>query len=399
MPPQSENPILIIGAGVAGLTLAQCLRQRSIPYLIFERDSGPSSRHQGWGLTLHWILNRFLSALPPAIRSDIYSCQVDGAPTENDTGDFLFVDLANLDVKYKVPPSKRMRVQREKLRRLLMRDIDIAWSKQLSNLEVTTEGVIAHFRDGSEYRGRMLIGADGSQSQVRNCVASQPSLKPLPVQMLGVKVTLSADQAAPLRNISPLLFQGSVASTGTFLYASLFDVEDAPGGVLHTWQLCLSFPKEDEPSKPRSHVEAESILRDKLLAKARELHPDLQRPFQQLPPDAPVIPITIADWDYVAWDGKGRVTLLGDAAHAMTMFRGDGANHAIADVLELVEVWEKHSLATGGGEDVVAKCIQKFEDAMRPRARAAVLNSRQACLDAHSLGRLAENSPVVSDRA
>ncbi|OCH90886.1 putative monooxygenase [Obba rivulosa] len=399
MSSHSESQILIIGAGIAGLTLAQCLRQRKIPYLIFERDSGPSSRNQGWGLTLHWALERFLAALPSDICSDIYSCQVDGASAENDTGDFLFLDLTTLEVKYKVPPSKRIRVQREKLRRLLMRNIDIAWSKQLTHVDVSEEGIAAHFQDGSAYTGQILVGADGSQSQVRRCFAPNPRLGRLPVQMLGVKVDLTAEQAAPLQSISPLLFQGNIPETGTFLFVSLFDVEETPTGALYTYQLCLSYPTKGEEEALESVVDGTSTLISKLQAKAQQLHPDLQQPFALLPPDAQVVPIAVTDWDPVSWDGEGRITLLGDAAHAMTMFRGDGANQSIADVLDFVEALERYNVASKGDRTAIAECIRHFEDTMRPRARAAVLRSRQACLDAHSLGQLAADSPVVTNRS
>lgn len=47
--------VLIIGAGIVGLTLAQGCRENGIPFTIFEQDQ-KGSRHQGWALTLHWCL-------------------------------------------------------------------------------------------------------------------------------------------------------------------------------------------------------------------------------------------------------------------------------------------------------------------------------------------------------
>ena len=48
--------VLIAGAGVVGLTIAQGCRQHNIPFTIFERDQNQDSRNQGWALTLHWCL-------------------------------------------------------------------------------------------------------------------------------------------------------------------------------------------------------------------------------------------------------------------------------------------------------------------------------------------------------
>ena len=53
----TERPmhVLIAGAGIVGLTIAQGCRENGIPFTIFERDQA-GSRTQGWALTLHWCL-------------------------------------------------------------------------------------------------------------------------------------------------------------------------------------------------------------------------------------------------------------------------------------------------------------------------------------------------------
>jgi 2-polyprenyl-6-methoxyphenol hydroxylase-like FAD-dependent oxidoreductase len=76
------KPVLIIGAGVVGLTLAQGLRQAGIPFQIFERQEASSERSQGWGLSLHWSLRSFeraigpeLAALLPEVSEELLSLQ------------------------------------------------------------------------------------------------------------------------------------------------------------------------------------------------------------------------------------------------------------------------------------------------------------------------------------
>jgi salicylate hydroxylase len=72
----------------------------------------------------------------------------------------------------------------------------------------------------------------------------------------------------------------------------------------------------------------------------------------------------------------GRVVLLGDACHPMTPFRGQGANTAMMDAVDLAE-----ALAAGQGLDAA---LEKYLRAMLPRARKAVKVSHQAAFDLHS---------------
>lgn len=45
--------VLIVGAGLGGLTLAQSLRKQGITFEIFERDADRDARSQGWAIALH----------------------------------------------------------------------------------------------------------------------------------------------------------------------------------------------------------------------------------------------------------------------------------------------------------------------------------------------------------
>lgn len=72
---EDEFKVLIIGAGIVGLTIAQGCRENGIPFEIFERDKG-GSRSQGWALTFHWCLPSLertigarLAALLPTVGS------------------------------------------------------------------------------------------------------------------------------------------------------------------------------------------------------------------------------------------------------------------------------------------------------------------------------------------
>lgn len=83
------------------------------------------------------------------------------------------------------------------------------------------------------------------------------------------------------------------------------------------------------------------------------------------------------------------------AAHAMTMYRGEAANHGILDAYSLCRALQ--GVHTGAKSQKDA--LDEFETAMRDRAEPAVLLSRQACLDAHDYASLNEDSAVLKRRA
>lgn len=65
--------VLIAGAGVVGLTIAQGCRQHNIPFTIFERDERQNSRSQGWALTLHWSLRSLRRTIGPELSEQLPS--------------------------------------------------------------------------------------------------------------------------------------------------------------------------------------------------------------------------------------------------------------------------------------------------------------------------------------
>jgi 2-polyprenyl-6-methoxyphenol hydroxylase-like FAD-dependent oxidoreductase len=122
----SHAHILIIGAGITGLTLAQALKKRNVRFTIFERDPNRLHRGKGWGLTVHWALDTFCSLLPDHLVHCLPETFVNSEATrKGENGNFIFFDLRSGQARWKVPPNKRIRVSRERLRGLLLEGIDV----------------------------------------------------------------------------------------------------------------------------------------------------------------------------------------------------------------------------------------------------------------------------------
>lgn len=134
-----KPPVLIIGAGVSGLLLAQHLKREGVPFRVFERDGDLATRGAGWGLTLHWSLAALQSLLPAGLAERICDeSSVDRwADRRGELSRFPFFNLESGELKAQTPgavKSARVRVTRERLRRLLAEGIDIEVRLALSFL-------------------------------------------------------------------------------------------------------------------------------------------------------------------------------------------------------------------------------------------------------------------------
>lgn len=129
IPAVEALPVLIIGAGITGLLLAQQLRKSNVPFEIFERDNDLITRGLGWGMTLHWSLPALSECLPDHLLAELPYTYVDRAAVEHGASStFPFFDLNTGELKSstpKAPETQRVRVSRERLRGLLAQGVDI----------------------------------------------------------------------------------------------------------------------------------------------------------------------------------------------------------------------------------------------------------------------------------
>jgi hypothetical protein len=121
--------------------------------------------------------------------------------------------------------------------------------------------------------------------------------------------------------LDPLLFQGCHLDTGTYLWFSTLDTPEVNGSKgdekYYSAQLNISWPVMDSNDGiPDS--DKEKLLRMQVLADVFEDR--LRFPVQDIPKGTEILEIKLADWPCLEWPNhEGKITLIGDAAHAMTM--------------------------------------------------------------------------------
>ncbi|KAJ5747292.1 uncharacterized protein N7511_008988 [Penicillium nucicola] len=335
----ADHPVLIIGAGISGLVLAQYLQRHDVPFRIFDRDSAIDARSGGWGLTLHWSLPALRELLPEHLVERFPETFVNKkASARGDTGRFQFFDLESGASLYDVPAAERIRVSRVRLRQLLTTGIDVEWNKNLQNIESSADTITAQFGDGASCVGRLLVACDGSRSRTREILYPEMKMNPLPVQILGASTLYTAEQLGGAESIDPYIFQGSHPVSDVFLFFSFLDTpgnfETSSKDHYHC-QVIVSYADSKQIAVPGDNIGRIALM--------KSLTESWSEPFRSLvhnlPDDVEVRPLRIEDWIFEPGRvyAHPRAVLMGDSAHTMTMYRGEGANNAIVDVLDLVK--------------------------------------------------------------
>lgn len=122
----SKPHVLIIGAGITGLLLAQALRKNGISYSIYERDPEATSRGFGWGLAIHWAKLDLIGLLPEELQDGWLKASVDAhATVPGQSGRFPFFDLSTGQKRFSIESTERVRLSRKGLRDLLATDLMI----------------------------------------------------------------------------------------------------------------------------------------------------------------------------------------------------------------------------------------------------------------------------------
>ncbi|CZR58656.1 related to monooxygenase [Phialocephala subalpina] len=207
----------------------------------------------------------------------------------------------------------------------------------------------------------MVIGADGNNSVVRKHLLPEAyKLNLSPVNLVDVARHFTPEQAAPIRAIDPLLFQGLHPEIANYLWYSIQLVERRGEG-------CHSEDSCGKVASMKRRVDGYSV--------------PLRSIVMDIPDDLPfTTPLRLTDFPCVLWNNSNKqMTLTADSCHTMMMYHGEEANHGILDAALLVDQLKK----VHEGSVPLKTAIASYEAEIRPRTHEIVLKSRQAALDAH----------------
>jgi 2-polyprenyl-6-methoxyphenol hydroxylase-like FAD-dependent oxidoreductase len=339
----NSNPeILIVGAGTGGLCLAHGLVASGLKVRVFERDRSPADRLLGYRLHISATGNRALQAcLPP----ENFERFVRASAIANSAVSFLDSRLNRL-LQIELPPVDRRAPESERpisrvaLRRILLEGLDdvVVFGKNFVAYEAAPEGRVAlRFADGSSAIGDIVVGADGASSRVRAQLL--PNARRLDTGIVVLSGKFPLDTAAR-RDTPAAVFKGPtlvLGPEGCFLFANAVEYPpDAPGTDDREEYVMWGFSAHREVLAPDVDLATLTGEQAKALALARMTawHPALRRLVERAEP-VTMTSFAAKSAEPIAPWPTGAVTLLGDAAHNMTPFRGMGANMALRDAAAL----------------------------------------------------------------
>jgi 2-polyprenyl-6-methoxyphenol hydroxylase-like FAD-dependent oxidoreductase len=383
---QSAFHVALIGGGIGGLCLAQGLKKAGIRVAVYERDRTPTDRLQGYRVHINNDGSRALhECLPPHLFRGFVATA--GKPTRRVTilderlRVLLSVDFPEADPEAVDSPRG---VSRMTIRRLLLQGLDglVHFDKRFARFEDSSDGrVVAHFEDGTSAVCDLLIGADGANSRVRKQLL--PHAQRIETGLFSIAGKIRLDETTRPR-LPRAIFDGPtpiMGPRGRFLFSTAvefrhdrpewLDSLDRPeaaaplhGGLLFddesdyamwgfsTRREAFSFPAPPETLSGRD-------LQAVVLTMIDGWHPALQFLVRESDPSTVNTFSVRTSVPIPPWP-TGNVTLLGDAIHNMTPYRGVGANTALRDAALLC----RNLTLAHRGERPLLKAIHDYESEM-----------------------------------
>ncbi len=333
----SENRVLVVGGGIAGLAMARALGQRGVRVAVVERLPGPSD--SGLGLNLPGNAVRALGEL--GVADDLANL---GEPVRrreyrNARGRLIFA----VDEDAFWPDGAKSRcVRRRDLLALLARGLSpgtVRWDNTVTSVRQTADGVEVEVAGGDAQSYEFVVGADGVHSVVRAAALGDAELHSA--------VLSAASWRFMAENPGIECWTVWSGKQGTFLTIPL------DGGEVYCFASATrGGPVEADPAWLQSSFADFPVPVRQILA-GIVAHPSSLY-------HSPIEEVRIERWS------QGRVVLVGDAAHATAPVWAQGAAMAVEDALVLAEL-----LATQSGLEPG-----------RGRVRAPPPATRRACADA-----------------
>lgn len=346
-----DKPVTIIGAGPAGLTLARLLQMRGVTVRLFEHDASFSSRDQGGTFDIHDD-----GGQKALIEANLFDEFEKYARPE---GQSLKIIDKHGEIQYddagRPEDMSRPEIDRQTLRSILLKSLEpntVRWNKHVTNIESLGNG--QHrivFKDGTSELTDFLVGADGTWSKVRPILST---VRPMYTGVIFVETRITNPKVTT-PHISELVGEG-----GAFVLSDnkgLMGQRNGDGSI--RVYIALRVPEDWKKEFDFNKPSAVRVMLSELFS---GWQPGVLEMLNRSDDYFVVRHIYTLPLEE-RWTTREGLTVIGDAAHVMTPFAGQGANLAMLDALELADC------LTSNDSNNLTVALKTFEETMINRAR------------------------------
>ncbi|MBJ7881639.1 FAD-dependent oxidoreductase [Gelidibacter salicanalis] len=387
--PNKENypHVAIIGGGIGGVALAVACLHRGIPFTLYERDSGFDVRSQGYGLTLQQASRAIegfgLFSLKNGVVSTRHLVHTTEGKVVGEWGMRKWMDSGQKTF----PKRTNIHIARQSLRLALLEQMGgedaVQWGHQLIAIkECQDAGIAVSFQVNGVIKSTkadVVVGADGIRSAVRRLLIGE-DLSPL--RYLNCMVILGICPLEALKGMeSPLLDSATVFQTANG-HERIYMMPYTADAVM--WQ--LSFPMSEIEAQALSDQGPKALKQE--ACNRTQWHDPIPQILAATKEGQisgyPVYDRALLDVELL--ENLGPITLIGDAAHPMSPFKGQGANQALLDALALARGIAKGCQPQSQWREagIRKSVLTAFESAMLERSNTKVKDSAEAAQFLHS---------------
>ena len=368
----TNKTIAIVGGGPGGLTLARILQMRGADVKVYEWDAHKDARPKGATLDLHEESG--LAALKEAGLMDAFKANY------RPGADAICIMDKHARVQFEEDGSAasdrgRPEIDRGPLQQILLDSLNpgtVVWNSQFVSMSAQNGSWKLEFKNGTSAIADIVIAADGANSKVRNYVTA---IKPFYSGVTALEGNIS-NSATAAPNMHRLTGSGKIMALGDEKCLIVSSKGDG-SLVFYTSFNC------DEDWYKNSGID----LSDKstVLAWFKKEYAGWDNAwlelFENADPDFMLRPLYCMPFGQT-WQALPNVTMLGDAAHLMPPFAGEGVNMAMQDALELGLCLTSEKFTDQ------RSAIAAYEKQMRPRVTEAAKESVESTKLFHSSGAL-----------